>query len=129
MRQISTSASGAAEFDNVRQKRDAGRQKRGDGKVRGESVFGGTDDAPERGIGNVLGHEPTPEIAAVAAEECQRLLALLPNDTLRDVAQRKLEGYTNEEIADQLQCAPRTIERRLQKIREAWNTELEDSAS
>ena len=111
----------------IRQKRDAGRQKRGSGKVRGESVFGGGDDHPGRGIGNVLGQEPTPEIAAVAADECRRLLAMLPNDTLRDVAQQKLEGFTNEEIADRMQCAPRTVERRLQKIREAWNAELEDS--
>ncbi len=109
----------------ARQSRDAGRQKRGSGKVRGESVFGGNDDQPGRGIGNVLGSAPTPEMAVMAAEECRRLLDMLSSDALRQVAQMKLEGFTNEEIADQLQCAPRTVERRLQKIRDSWDPELE----
>jgi RNA polymerase sigma factor (sigma-70 family) len=113
----------------ARQKRDAGRQKRGSGKVRGESIFGGRDDEPGRGIGNVLGSQPTPEMAFLAVEECRRLLEMLPDDTLRQVAQMKLEGYTNEEIADQMQCAPRTVERRLQKIRESWSSVMEDQDS
>jgi RNA polymerase sigma factor (sigma-70 family) len=110
----------------ARQCRDAGRQKRGSGKVRGESVFGGNDDQPGRGIGNVLGSAPTPEMAVMAAEECRRLLDALSSDALRQVAQLKLEGYTNEEIAGQLECAPRTVERRLQKIRDSWSPELEE---
>lgn len=112
----------------ARQKRDAGRQKRGAGKVRGESVFGGSGEHSKRaGIGNVLGAAPTPEMAAIAAEECQRLLSMLADESLRQVAQLKLEGFTNEEIADQLQCAPRTVERRLQKIRDRWSAEMESS--
>jgi DNA-directed RNA polymerase specialized sigma24 family protein len=63
-------------------------------------------------------------MAALAAEECQRLLNLLPDESLREVAKAKLEGFTNEEIADRLQCAPRTVERKLTKIREAW--EMDD---
>jgi DNA-directed RNA polymerase specialized sigma24 family protein len=89
-------------------------------------VFGGDDDQPGRGIGNVLGAAPTPEMATIAAEECQRLLSILPDDVLRQVAQLKLEGYTNEEIADRLQCAPRTVERRLHRIRDRWSAEVDE---
>lgn len=108
----------------ARQQRLAGRKKRGGGKVRGESVFVDKhhDDA-KAGIGDVLGDTPTPEMAALAAEECERLMNLLSDDSLRQVAQLKLEGFTNEEIAEKLQCAPRTIERKLNKIREDWQNE------
>lgn len=107
----------------ARQQRLAGRKKRGGGNVRGESVFlGQRDEADKAGIGQVLGDSPTPEMAALAAEECERLLGLLSDDSLRQVAQLKLEGFTNEEIAEKLQCAPRTIERKLNKIREDWQS-------
>jgi RNA polymerase sigma factor (sigma-70 family) len=108
----------------ARQLRSARRQKRGSGKVRGESVFmDQRDEGQKAGIGDVLGDAPTPEMAALAAEECQRLLALLSDESLRQVARLKLEGFTNEEIAERLQCAPRTIERKLNRIRECWQTE------
>jgi DNA-directed RNA polymerase specialized sigma24 family protein len=65
----------------------------------------------------VIGSEPTPDFAAEVAEEYQRLLDRLGDATLRLVAQRKMEGCTNEEIARELSCAPRTVERKLRVIR------------
>jgi len=108
----------------ARQMRGSRRQKRGSGKVRGESVFLDQQKGEQRaGIDAVLGAEPTPEMAALAAEECQRLLDLLPDDSLRQVAKAKLEGFTNEEIAERLECAPRTVERKLAKIRAEWEAD------
>ena len=96
-------------------------QKRGAGAVRGESVFIGQESSQEHcGIGNVLGHEPTPEFAALVTEQCGRLFECLEDDWLRVVALLKLEGYTNEEIARHLDCAPGTVERRLARIRKKW---------
>ncbi|MFH1266297.1 MAG: ECF-type sigma factor [Planctomycetota bacterium] len=105
----------------VAQLRRSHRQKRGGGNVRGESVFL-RPDASGRGvgIGDVLGEEPTPEVAALMAEQCEALLDCLADESLREVARYKLEGYTNDEIADHLDCAPRTIERKLAKIRQCW---------
>ena len=98
------------------------RQKRGGGRVSGESVLddllGNKDGAA--GIGQVVGAEPTPELAARVAEEFQRLLAQLPGDELRTVALRRMEGYTNAEIAAELGCADATVERRLKLIRSLW---------
>lgn len=101
-------------------------QKRGSGNVRGESVFTGSGDA-ERGvgIGNIISAEPTPEFAAMTAEQCEYLLAALPDEQVRQIALWKLEGYTNEEIAAKLECAPRTVERKLQRIRDLWLREPE----
>jgi RNA polymerase sigma factor (sigma-70 family) len=98
------------------------RPKHGGGKVGGESVldelFG--DDAGAAGIGQVVGSEPTPELAAQVAEEFQRLLARLPSEELRAVALGKMEGYTNAQLAQQLGCAEATVERRLRLIRSLW---------
>ncbi len=105
------------------QMRRQGAGKRGAGKVRGESVFMRSDGQDGLGIEQVLGREPTPELAALVAENCNQLLDALEDDTLKQVALLKLESYTNEEIAEQLHCVPRTIERKLERIREKWSQE------
>jgi DNA-directed RNA polymerase specialized sigma24 family protein len=94
------------------------RQKRGGGRVGGESVL--DDLLGAAGIGQVVGAEPTPELAAQVAEELQRLLARLPGEELRRVAVAKMEGYANAEIAAHLGCAEATVERRLKLIRSLW---------
>ena len=68
----------------------------------------------------MLGSEPTPELAAMLVENTQQLLAALDDDNLRQIACLKLEGWTNDEIAQQLDCVRRTVERRLERIREKW---------
>jgi DNA-directed RNA polymerase specialized sigma24 family protein len=54
------------------------------------------------------------------AEEWQRLLDRLGDNTLRSVAIKKMEGHTNDEIAGLLGVVPRTVERKLRLIRELW---------
>ena len=107
------------------QMRRAYRQKRGGGTVRGESVFVRRGESSEwaMGLAQVMGSEPTPEVAAMAAEQYEQLLDTLQDDSLRRVALCKLEGYSNEEIARQLDCAPRTVERKLARIRDKWECE------
>ncbi|MFG0317278.1 MAG: ECF-type sigma factor [Planctomycetota bacterium JB042] len=92
------------------------------GRRRGEAAQkrGGGAEPDGAEVTSVLGAEPTPEFAAEVAEESERLLAALPDDAMRDIALRKLEGYTNEEIAADLDCAVRTVERRLGLIRRLW---------
>jgi DNA-directed RNA polymerase specialized sigma24 family protein len=72
------------------------------------------------GLEQIAAQEPTPELAAQIAEEWQRLLDRLGNDTLRTVAVKKMEGHTNDEIAGLLGVVPRTVERKLRLIRELW---------
>jgi RNA polymerase sigma factor (sigma-70 family) len=74
----------------------------------------------------LLAREPTPEEAAATADECRRLLDLLEEPELRQIALWKVEGLTNEEIAARLDCVPRTIERKLRRIRALWKHELEE---
>ncbi|HEV2968488.1 MAG TPA: ECF-type sigma factor [Pirellulales bacterium] len=89
------------------------RQKRGGGSPAGPL---GSDGAEWEAI---TSHEPTPEFAAMVAENCDRLLAML-DEPLRQIALLKLEAYTSAEIAARLDCGLRTIERRLELIRRTW---------
>jgi RNA polymerase sigma factor (sigma-70 family) len=100
------------------------RQKRGSGEVRGESVFiqPGAESA-EVGLPQAPGAEPSPDIAAQMAEDVRLLLELLPDDTLRRIAQWKLEGYTNDEIAGRIGSVSRTVERKLNRIRAIWSSQ------
>jgi DNA-directed RNA polymerase specialized sigma24 family protein len=98
-------------------------QKRGGGNLRGESVFGLDPAADQpRGIEQVLGSEPTPEVAAAVAETIELLLSQLRDPLLRSIATFKMEGYTNEEIAVKLSCTTRTVERKLERIRQEWSS-------
>ena len=73
----------------------------------------------DRFLGGVAPSEhrgPGPEDEAIAREEFQRLLALLPDD-YRHVVALRLEGYTNAEIAAQIGRVERTVELKLRAIR------------
>jgi RNA polymerase sigma factor (sigma-70 family) len=74
-------------------------------------------------LDEIVGREPTPEFAAEVADELQSRLAGLQKADLVAIALRKLDGYTNEEIAAQLGCARSTVERRLRLIRMQWSKE------
>lgn len=102
-------------------------EKRGAGKVRGESVFANpSDDEQIGGVAHVMGTEPTPEFAALAAESCEVLLNALTDETLRNIATLKLEGYTNREIAERLGVVERSVERKLSRIRSIWSSKSEE---
>ena len=82
------------------------------------------DDASA--LAEVAGTEPSPEFAALVADESRRLFEALSDDSLRQVVRLRLEGYTNEEIAAALNCGLRTVERKLALIRKRWLAEGEE---
>jgi DNA-directed RNA polymerase specialized sigma24 family protein len=71
-------------------------------------------------LGQIADAAMPPELLLLAFEACQRLLELLENDTLKQIAIWKLAGYTNEAIRIQLGCSLATVERTLGHIRETW---------
>jgi RNA polymerase sigma factor (sigma-70 family) len=98
--------------------------RRGAGTVQGESRMSGLGDNGDLvAIEQVVGDEPTPEFAAQVAEEYERLLDRLGDDSLREVAVWKMEGLTADEIADRLDCSRRTVARKLETIRIIWSEE------
>jgi RNA polymerase sigma factor (sigma-70 family) len=65
---------------------------------------------------------PSPAEAAVLNEALERRLEALGDPELRQIALWRLEGYTNREVADRLDCTERSVERRLERIRSRWRS-------
>jgi RNA polymerase sigma factor (sigma-70 family) len=104
------------------QTKQARRQKRGAGNVRGESVFHapGEDAARPAGLDQIPAAAPTPDFAAATIENCRRLLSLLGTPDLMQLALLKLQGHSHEEIAARLNCSTDTIARKLRLVRAKW---------
>jgi DNA-directed RNA polymerase specialized sigma24 family protein len=100
-------------------------QKRGGGRGRSAvAEIAGPDE--QDFLEEVLGSEPTPQLAAQMAEEYEHLLDRLGDETLRAVATWKVEGYTNQEIKSKLGCSLATVERKLARIRGIWQRSAPD---
>ncbi len=92
------------------------RQKRGGGKVQ-PACDVDEPDSDDDLLARAVGSEPTPEFAAMVAEDNRLLIARLDDDVLRKVAVLRMEGFTTDAVADQLGCARRTVARQLALIR------------
>ena len=90
------------------------RQKRGVGAVLGESGFG------DAGINEVADNQQTPDVLAEITESCTLLLNAIPDETMKTIVLLKFQGATNGEIANELKCTRRTVERKLERIRRIW---------
>ena len=76
------------------------RQKRGGGQVHPACDLA-ADDAEDDILARAVGSEPTPEFAAMVAEEYRKpLFSLFGDDVLRKVAILRMEGYTTDAIAE-----------------------------
>ena len=61
------------------------------------------------------------EFSDTLCSECNELLNELGDDTLQTIARRRLEGFSNAEIAKEIGCVTRTIDRKLERIRAIWS--------
>jgi RNA polymerase sigma factor (sigma-70 family) len=82
---------------------------------------------PEAILDQIDSDGPTPAEAALMNEALERRLQTLKDPRLRRIALSKLEGYTNPEVAAQLRCTVRTVERKLDRIRGYWETDSDES--
>ncbi len=91
----------------------------------GESVLVSPGDSHVTGAQNVESSVTvTPDVAVQTMEDCDRLLELLPDEPMRQIACLKLEGFNNHEISDRVGIALRTVERRIGRIKSLWAREL-----
>jgi DNA-directed RNA polymerase specialized sigma24 family protein len=117
---VITARKSAAQVDRHRALKRGGNWTRMDA-AHGPSAEGSL--AGEGLLAQVVAQGPTPEFAAMVAEETRRLLGRLGDEQLRQIAMDRMEGYTSDEIADRLGCARRTVARRLDLIRQIWSDE------
>jgi DNA-directed RNA polymerase specialized sigma24 family protein len=99
-----------------------GRAKRGGNRVASERAFAALDSEPS--LSEIIGREPTPEFEALMIDQVERAKDLLEDPALRAIAIGKLEGRTNAEIAQQLQCSLSAVERKLRLIRHRLEAEF-----
>lgn len=105
----------------IDKRRHDGRQRRGAG-VEVLSIHAEREDDQE--MIEVIGNEPTPEMVLSMKDSFQELISHLGSGQLTEIAIGKMEGYSNAELAERLRCSERTIERRLNLIREKCQQEL-----
>jgi DNA-directed RNA polymerase specialized sigma24 family protein len=102
------------------------RQKRGGGRVIKEcdmmATVAGADDDEGNALDRIIGTEPSPEFAAIVAEEYERRLDDLGDQTLRKIAAMKLAAYTNDDISRELGCSLRGVTLKLELIRKKWKS-------
>jgi RNA polymerase sigma factor (sigma-70 family) len=101
--------------------RDVRREQAEDG--RGGEASG----LPREVLEELSDADPTPAQASILNEALERRLQALPDLGLRLIAMRKLEGYTNREIAAEIRLTERSVERKLERIRDRWMA-FEDDA-
>jgi DNA-directed RNA polymerase specialized sigma24 family protein len=81
-------------------------------------------DDDRAAVDQLISREPTPEFAAQVAEEYQRWMGALDDQELTRLAEWKLEGFTNDEIAAKSGRSARTVEPKLNLIRKILIHEL-----
>ena len=101
-------------------------QKRGGGTRRDWATFGDIDRA-SGGIQDPRDESSPPDVAALVADQCRHLLDILGDDTLRQVAVWKMEGFTDKEVATKLDCVVRTVERKVERIRLIWSKQVDNN--
>jgi DNA-directed RNA polymerase specialized sigma24 family protein len=74
---------------------------------------------------DLLHAEPTTEFLDSVYAEGNQLLESLEDPVLREVAQLRMEGYSNEEIAERIDRSVKTVERKFQLIRKYLQTTLD----
>lgn len=90
---------------------------RGGRAVRGESAFAGACGEERAGL------------VAQLADDYDRRLEALGDDTLRKRAELKLQGYESAELAAALGLSLRTIERKPALIRDIWAQTPDDAGA
>jgi RNA polymerase sigma factor (sigma-70 family) len=91
-------------------------EKRGGFRVT-QSLDENSEDARSATIGAALADISPPDFDLC----CEELLLELDKPT-RMVALLRLQGFSSHEIAEQLGCTQRTIQRRLESIRRLWHS-------
>ena len=104
-------------------RREAAQKRNGNNGAGGSLVDSVTVSHPFS-FHDLVREEPSPEFLLVLEEENARLMSLLRDDTLRQIAVWRIEGYTVEEIAERLTISKRSVERKLMLIRSTWSAEL-----
>ena len=102
--------------------------RRSNRKKRGGSGEEGSDESVKKSavsVEELMGKEPSPEMAAAATESFDFLLQTLQatgDDELQPIALASFEGNSPAEIAQEMKCSVRTVQRKLKSIYMIWES-------
>jgi DNA-directed RNA polymerase specialized sigma24 family protein len=83
-----------------RQLQSERRAKRGGGGVRDEAAIAAVGSDAGRGIEQMADESLSPDFAVMLDDELERLMRITGDESLREIALLRLEGYSNSEISD-----------------------------
>ena len=89
-----------------------------------DSADRGSDDSQQAPL-EFVDEQVTPASLVELSEQCELLMAELPEPIMRQIAELKLAGYTTQEISEQLDLSLRTVERKTGLIRRYWTAWME----
>ena len=95
--------------------------KRGGGNVRLASDLPALD---LEGIRELANRDPDPSYIVEFNDHLRHAIMQLGEGKNRELAILRLEGHSNQEIAEQLEISLSSVERKLRVIREVWEKEL-----
>jgi RNA polymerase sigma factor (sigma-70 family) len=99
---------------------EIGVARRGRGIVRDEAALDAvSESSTARRLENLEGDDVLPEEQAILNDCYQKYVRSLPPE-LEAIAERYLSGWTHKQIAQEVDCAERTIERKLALIYARW---------
>ena len=76
-------------------------------------------------LDKLIHDEPSDKFVDSVVSEGNSLLSELDDETLQLVARLRLEGFSNQEIADKISRSVKTVERKLQLVRKRLEVALE----
>lgn len=76
-------------------------------------------------LDDLVSRMPDPETVVTMQEEFGRLLQLLRNEELRQIARWRMDGDSTEDIAGRIGLTSRSVRRKLELIRDTWLAELQ----
>lgn len=93
-------------------------ERRGGGAVFRESEL--SEDSRPLSFDEFAGTEPTPETVAILEEQFARLLRLLPPQIPQELIIMKMQGCTNEEIANHFRISVHAVRRKVRLAEQKW---------
>lgn len=83
-----------------------------------------TEKIDELQVASVPATDPSPELLNVLDETFHDLPRRLRDNTMRQIVMARLEGRSNEQVADEFQISVRSVQPKLRLVEQQWVKEL-----
>lgn len=96
------------------------RQRRDLRRTLTDSIFANSPEATGAIVSCLQSREPSAEFVTQFVEVSEMLFQKLADPMLQEIAQMRMDGHTDTEIAEKMLCSRRTVQRRIELIKRQW---------